>query len=161
MAVDNEPVTAALIMDRSSPIGNSPDQYARRSLHVLVTNGDGQPIPIQITTAVEEGEFFDFEGETTPGAEQILISETVPVGELWRLAQTHVSTVNDGVMRVRVDGDLVASARTAPGNPNAPFSWSIKRPILAGGAIELAFEAYGDQPLADLEAYLVVSKETA
>jgi hypothetical protein len=38
------PVVSALFMDRSEPLGNSPDDSGRRRLHTLVTNASGEPI---------------------------------------------------------------------------------------------------------------------
>lgn len=42
------PVVSALFMDRSEPIGNSPDSSGRRRLHTLVTNDTSQPLFQQI-----------------------------------------------------------------------------------------------------------------
>jgi hypothetical protein len=37
-------VVSSLLMDRSEPLGNSPDASGRRRLHTLVTNTSGEPI---------------------------------------------------------------------------------------------------------------------
>ena len=46
MVIDNDPVTSALHMDRSKPIGNSEGDDDRGRLHVKVNNKDSEPIPI-------------------------------------------------------------------------------------------------------------------
>lgn len=48
MVGNEDPALSHLLMDRGDPVGNSPDAFGRRAVHVKVGNTPSEPIPITI-----------------------------------------------------------------------------------------------------------------
>lgn len=75
---DEAKVISALFMDRSEPLGNSPDAQGRRRLHTLVTNDTSHPIFQQLVplnllrvTLIQVGDSAWVKLPTTPLANRV------------------------------------------------------------------------------------------
>lgn len=154
----NEPVLAALTLDRALPVGDSPGADFRGRVHVKVSNGASEPIPVTLVVAPTPGAAPFFEGVpatvTTPGAEQVLFSVSVPLSILRQLRRLAVICRMDCVWRLELSSVVVASGRTSPGYPESVFTWNPERPAVAGSSVELFFTQSSYQPVSVVEAYL-------
>lgn len=92
--------------------------------------------------------------QTTPGTEQILINETVPVGKTLNLLSAYVSCVVDGTMRTTVDSTEVATTRTGAGSPNSPFFWVKPKLVQAGSQVKVTFKANQGTRKSEVQTYL-------
>lgn len=97
---------------------------------------------------------------STPGTQQILIQLTVPVGVLRSLTLALVVARFEGRWLVDVDGDVVGSGRTGPGQESI-FQWFPSRPVAAASIIRLLFTQRPNTPAAPIEGYMMASDTTA
>lgn len=96
----------------------------------------------------------DAQDTTTPGAEQILFTSTVPSGKIWSILQLNVICRSDTSFQLYMDTDMIASGRTGAGQSNVVFSWRPTREAIAGKVIELKCKQLAGKPSVDVEAYL-------
>lgn len=114
MAFNNDPVTASLTMDRSTPIGNSPATDQRGRLHTKVSNSASEAIPVYITSAVS-GSVVNIFNQTTgviSGSETVIVSYTVPILKALSLNLCQFSGNNIALFNIYQDTTLIATYRT-------------------------------------------------
>lgn len=145
-----------LMDDDAQYLGNSPGADGRGRLHVKVANQTSEAIPVVIVdTPAGGGEvYFNFDGLSTPGVEQTLISTTVPADTTRRLDLAVMVSRFEGTFRIYADSELIGSGRTGPGQ-KASFAWDPKRPFLEAAVIELKFTQRQNSPPQNIEAYLM------
>lgn len=115
-------------------------------------SGDVTPPPSDLAGI---GHFADSSDTITPGAAQDLITETVPAGIQRQLSKLFVSCRFEGFYEVLLDGDVVGSGRTGPGNVNSRYEWTPVRPAEEGQEIIVRFTARAGAPAtATVESHL-------
>lgn len=61
MVFDNTPIiNGTMVVDRGSPMGNSPGSDNRGRLHVFVANTSSEPLPVTFTTEALDPEIVNF-----------------------------------------------------------------------------------------------------
>lgn len=98
---------------------------------------------------------------TTPGSESDVLTFTVPADKVRNLSRVNASCRMSGTFRLYVDTAIIASGRTAPGNPNILFKFDPSRPIGGGTVVTLKFEAMADLPISGIEAFVMASDVNA
>jgi len=111
-----------------------------------------QPIPID----VELGDplRFKYRGDTTPGAEQKVIDETVNAGQQWRFSQLLVNCRTEGHFYIKIDGVFEGEGFTNPSKPNACLYWEPLVRAEATKTVEVFFKAVSSVRIAPLGVYL-------
>lgn len=98
--------------------------------------------------------FKDVVDNTTPGSEQTLLSETVPVGVTRNLLQVVVVCRMEGSFLITANGQAIGSGRTSGSTPNVVFGFNPWRPIPEGQEIAITFcQSFCSVPV-KVEAYL-------
>lgn len=111
----------------------------------------GIPLP-----AREPGSYWEALGaaeDSTPGAEQTLLSFAAPSSGKRRIGAVNVACVFDGRFRVTVDGVEVAAGRTGPGGPQTEFRWWPGRPLAPDAVVVVKFKAFTGTPVATAQAF--------
>lgn len=153
---DNQPVLSSLLMDRSSPLGNSEDVFQRRALHVKIGNSLSEPIPVSITDATPGQDFFaSIETATTPGVQQTLITDINPGPVKRNIMQVSVSCRFEGKAEIRINGTIIGSMRTGGSTPNPSFKWSVPKPYATGETLTVTFKSRTGSPISDVECYVM------
>lgn len=109
--------------------------------------------PIPIIPFEGTAQTAALETTTTPGAPQTLL--TILVASMTRvdLYAAIVSCSFVTAFKVKVDGVIVGSGRTGPGEQQARFPWTPLLPVAAGATITLELvQSFG--PAVDVEAFL-------
>lgn len=148
------PSYVAPAMDRSMPLGNSEDTFARRALHTKVGNKPNEPIPVILATVSDNGIFIDDTADTTPGTAQNLCSNTIPAGTKRYLVTASLACRSDGVFDVYAGSDKIGSGRTGAACPNVGFVWNPVRPIAAGVVVKIVFTARLGAPTSTVDAFI-------
>ena len=156
---DESPSTAALTMDRGLNLGNSEDRFLRRALHVKVSNKSSEPLPITYIETPGDEILIPARALTTPGSEQVLISQTVPANKKWFLSQVESSCSQDAVFNLYVNGGFIGAKRTGPGVLNALFIFSPRFPISSGDTIEVKVLSASYASASDADATLMVVEQ--
>lgn len=81
--------------------------------------------------------FFDVSVNSTPGAEQIIIDETVGPDDICKLLTVFVKSIFPADWRLEIDGGLVASGAAGPGYPKDTHFWIQGKDALANKTIKL------------------------
>lgn len=101
------------------------------------------------------------DANSTPGTEQTLISETVPVGKKWSMWQTTLTHRFESDARVLLNSGLVDGVRTGPANYNPFLMFGPPVPMVAGDVVEFKFRALLGEPINNIKASVVVTEEDA
>jgi hypothetical protein len=91
---------------------------------------------------------------TDPGNIIVIHSDTVDTAKKLNLLHVATSCRHEGIMRVKIDGLVVASLRTGAGNNNPDFYWPPIREVFEGELLVIEFEAMAGRPVTDFEVYL-------
>lgn len=127
---------------------------------LAIRNDDGtytQIVSIDTTPPVssETAKFLDVTGVTTPGIDQTLIDDTVPVGKTRMMASVKVRCRWEGSFIILADGTQIGDGKTGPACPNAEMTWYPYRPVLSNQRIRVIFSAAnGTRPGSGLSCYL-------
>ena len=84
--------------------------------------------------------FFDVEVDSTPGAEQILLDETVASGKTCRVLTLFFKSVFPAKWKATSNADLIASGFTGPGYPKDIHFWVAGQDTLAGEKLKITAE---------------------
>lgn len=82
-----------------------------------------------------------------------IFTETVPAGVKRVIHETGVSCPTTGVFELLVDGNIVASGRTAPAKPDAKRNFSKGKTVASGLEIKLRFKARSNGPSNPVDGY--------
>lgn len=118
---------------------------------VYVGNGDNAPVPTYQfygTPTVLSGN-----GVTQPDNDAELISEVVTVDKL-RIININVSCFVEGKTSFLVNGQVIATSRTAPSKPDAVIPFIPYYEALLGDVIEVKFKARPNSPIGEVESYI-------
>ena len=161
MAIDNDKVGAALIMDRSKAIGNSEGLDDRGRLHVKVSNKDSEPIPV-ILTDTEPGEpyFADFEDMVTTNAPETLLDITVSALNKLFLSQVEISCRIESKITIEKNGVVIGSLRTGASTPSVRFTWLPRRQCNGGDNIKVILQKRAGSPDIGVGAHLMGLTQT-
>jgi hypothetical protein len=99
--------------------------------------------------------FVEFNGLTTPGAEQTIITSAVPALTTRVLTSLKISTPQSGTYRILADAVKIGGGRLNALKTESEFRWNPGREIAAGQTITVKFETYSGRPASDLECYLM------
>jgi hypothetical protein len=99
-------------------------------------------------------QFSDYQGVTTPGIEQTLISYTVPAGKTFNLLNAMVICRFESKIRILGDGSQIGSGRSGAAVPNVNFPFRVARSYSSGKIVEVKATARSGSPVADIECYL-------
>lgn len=107
-----EPVTAALHVDRSPPVGNSLGVDGRNALHVKVRNANSEPVPITIIATTDPqlvtGETKPFSASAVAVAsETTIFTFTVPVSNGFAISGWNISGRANALFRIKVAGTAI------------------------------------------------------
>lgn len=97
----------------------------------------------------------EFNGDTTPGVEQTIITSVVPALTTRVLTSLRISTNQSGTYRILADAVKIGGGRLNPSKTESEFLWAPGREIAAGVTIRVRFETYAGRPISDLECYLM------
>jgi hypothetical protein len=153
-----------LDMDRGEPLGNSEDTFGRRALHVKIGNKDTESIPVRVVSGSGVAKSFPVTIATTPGTEQTVITETVPVGKKWTLVSLQGVSNFATTYRSFLDDTpdvLIGSTRTGPGKPSARFEFDDTQKLSSGATVLVKLKAGAWTPIVDAEVYLHYLEEDA
>ena len=116
--------------------------------------GEGFPKAFKFTGPVGIPVFRDIEEDTDPGNVKKVFEEDVPSGKTWTLWQFLASTNVSAIIKIYADSQLLGTRRTAPGKPDADFSWLPGRPIGGGVTIKVEVETRPTPAAAAFEGHL-------
>jgi hypothetical protein len=105
--------------------------------------------------------FFDDERASTPGSEQTLVSESVPVGKKWTLYQLQLNSSRDAKIQVKIGSTLVGSGTIGAGDNNLFFSWFPGRPMAATETVTVLYDQNSSTPTTTVRAHLQLTEENA
>jgi hypothetical protein len=97
----------------------------------------------------------EFNGLTTPGIEQTIITSVVPALTTRVLTSLRISTSRRGTYRILADAVKIGGGRLNPSKTESEFLWAPGREIAAGVTIRVRFETYTGSLASDLECYLM------
>jgi len=131
-SLPNDNFRSPLMLDNDTPyVGNSTGPDGRGRVHTKISNTTAEPVPVEIVDGTPGIKFFSdiFDEPTTPGADQTLLSFTVPVSTLRQVNKVNVTLRQESYFWIEADGLKVGSGLTGPGqkseicfNPTRPFS---------------------------------------
>lgn len=118
---------------------------------VEVENDASNPIPTYQTYGTAKKLFG--ENSTDPDNEVDVLVYTVTETKL-RILSVNLSCFIEGKMTVLVNGDKVATARTAPAKPDAQVIYSPFLELVTGDEIEVKFKARPNSPVSEVESFI-------
>lgn len=143
-------------IDLLLPNGKAKVEYALRT-GILNSNGDpistAEPLPVEV---VEAGAptFFDDGRLSTPGSDQILIDQTVPINFTWRLKNVVIVSRFQSQWQLLANGTPIAGGRTGAARPSSGFPFLPYRLINSTVELQLVFSQTDGTPAAWVESYL-------
>jgi hypothetical protein len=154
---DNQPVVSSLLMDRSSPLGNSDDVFGRQALHVKIGNKSNEPVPVYISDGGTSGSpfYLSTQGSTTPGVSQTILSDTNSGTVPRHISAIYVICRIEGQALIKIDGTLIGSVRTGAAVPNARFSYDVPRAYSPGSILTVEFKSRAGSPISDVECHAI------
>lgn len=102
-----------------------------------------------------------FAGVSTPGVEQTLITDTVPVGKKRRMSKIYMTGRQPGTYKLEDGSGIIATGRIGAARLVDTFSWEPRVELVAGTTITLKFTSLSGTPASDIEAYVMASDLTA
>ena len=129
------------------------DEVLQKAFVLRCENG---VIPVGISEAGDEIH-LRYSGVSTPGIEQTLILDTVPVGKERKMTKLYITGRHPGTYRLDDGSDIIASGRIGPGRLVDVFRWEPRLTRSAGVTFTLKFTALSGTPASDVEAYLMAS----
>lgn len=151
-ALVRDATTADLVSQKAIPIAT----YDQDQNKWYVLRSVGGVIPVAFSEA-GDAVHLEAASTTTPGIAQDLISNTVPSGKVRKVTTAVVTSRTYGSYVVTINGDIIGSGRTGPGNTKDNITWNPRRNAQAGDLVKLTFTAHSDSPANDVEAYLMSS----
>ena len=124
MAFNDTPVNAALTIDRSSPVGNSPGLDGRGRLHTKISNTASEPVFVTpIDSLLTSGtNIFSEALAVASGDTAIIATYTVAALKKFILLSSYGSGENFGFYTLEIDASIVDIQRTHFSNGlNADF----------------------------------------
>lgn len=101
---------------------------------------------------------FAFQGVTTPGIVQTLLTVLNPANMDRDLYQVVVVCEFSGIILVKLDGIVIGSGRTGPGEKQALIPWTPPYPSLSEQTILVTFQQRSSSPVVPVEAYLATAE---
>lgn len=103
--------------------------------------------------------FFASGSDVTDQSAKTLVDVTVPVATTRNITKVVVTTKTSGKFEIKIDGVVVGSGRTGPGQPNVEFTFLPYRGASAGQQITIEHTSASGPP-SDVEAYLMATDLT-
>jgi hypothetical protein len=100
---------------------------------------------------------FQASGITTPGLEQVLISQVIPASITRYLSQVIVVCRIEGMFKIMLDGQMIGSGRTGAVQPNVSFGFAPSEELFGGSNLEVLFEARANSPAVSVECFIHAS----
>jgi hypothetical protein len=122
--------------------------------------GFGFPSALSTTGLAGDPIFFEGSTDSVPGSPKTIFTVVVGAGVSINLVQLLATAQFSGVFRVFNNLDLIASARTRPGNPNIFFSWFPSRTIIEADVLKVEFEQRANSPIVSVDAFLMAAEES-
>jgi hypothetical protein len=98
---------------------------------------------------------------TTPGTEQVLISEVVTATTARNYSRLVLTCRQPSWFKVvvisGVTETVIGSGRTGPAALNAALAWDPGYPVNPGDTVEVRFTERSGSPVAEVEAYLMAT----
>lgn len=110
-------------------------------------------MPIAVIPFQGVADTLSFSGETTPDVMQTVISEMVPNGKRYDLYTARVVCRFPARFVVKIDGALIGSGATGPGESSDEHLWRPLYSVASGATIDLEL-TQSSGPAVDAEAYL-------
>lgn len=98
--------------------------------------------------------FVDVQTQTTPGASQELINETVGIGKTLKLKSVRITCRQSASYTIKIDSVIVGSGRVGSGILNDVFVFEVERSASAGSVVKVELIANLGKPASDVECYL-------
>jgi len=116
-------------------------------------------IPVGISEA-GESIHLAYQGVTTPGIEQTIITSTVAAGIERKLTKISVTGRHPVTYKLDNGSDIIASGRIGPAKLVDIFRWEPRYTLSAGATLSLKITALSGSPASDIEAYVMASDIT-
>lgn len=156
MADFSKPVNAALIMDRSPPLGNSEGDDGRGRLHVKVSNKATEPIPVAVVDAeLGQHKFLDYDNTPAGVGPHTLISYIVAAANRLNIQRLNISCRQEADVKVKLNGQTIATLRTGAANPSPSFIWTPARECTTGSLVEVILTKRAGAPDTTIGAHLM------
>lgn len=119
----------------------------------------GFGFPTALKTAGVAGTPFFAEAATTtqPGTAKQIIAFTVPAATTRTLHTLRFSCRMSGKLQIKLDGVVIAVARTAPGKPDIQYTWFPGRPVGENVEVTAEFQARSTSPIVACEVQVMAS----
>jgi hypothetical protein len=118
--------------------------------------GDPLTLP-EVDIYPGDGVFLDFFGLSVPGADTLVIADTVPSDKFRFLHRLLVDSQFSSRTIVYAGGTPVGSCQTGPGVPTQELVWTPGRRILPGTLVEVKIRVRLGAPVTDIGVCLQVS----
>lgn len=103
---------------------------------------------------------FTYSGISTPGTPITAISETCPVGKLWKVLEVLVVSRAYSNFTVTRDALAIGAGKNGPASENVTFTWKPYASIAEGEIIEVLYtQTIG--PAVDIDVFVFISEEDA
>lgn len=113
-------------------------------------------IPVSFSEA-GDAVHLRYQGVSTPGIEQTLITSVVPASKKRLVNKLIVTGRHPGTYKLDDGSDIIASGRIGPGNLVSRFVFAPRPDYAAGTTLTLKYTALSGTPASDIEAYFMAS----
>jgi len=114
---------------------------------------DGGTLPVSIAGEVGDPVHLTYNGLSTPGIEQTLISSTVPVGKSRNMSKIYMSGRQPGTYTIDDGTNIIGTGRIGPSNLVSTFRWEPRLELVSGTSTNLKFTSLSGTPASDIDAY--------
>lgn len=128
---------------------NIGDRLTKRA--VEVENQETNPVPVYQTFGTAKKLFG--EGNTDPNNEVTVLSYTVTETKL-RILSVNLSCFIEGKATFLVNGDKIATSRTAPAKPDCLIQYEPFLELVTGDILEVKFKARPNSAISEVESFI-------
>ena len=122
----------------------------------FMLRGENGVIPVSFSEA-GDAVHERFQGVSTPGIQQTLITTVVPPAKLRKIQKLIVTGRHPGTYKLSDGSAIIASGRIGPGNLVDQFVFEPRLEYAAGTTLTMTFTALSGTPASDIEAYFMAS----
>lgn len=123
----------------------------RSKVAVTIEQDPANPIPIYQTYGIAK-KLFD-ETLSDPGNDVTVLAYTVTEVKL-RILSVNLSCFIEGAASFLLNGNKVATSRTAPGKPDCLIKYEPFLELVTGDQLEVKFKARPNSPISEVESFI-------
>ena len=102
---------------------------------------------------------YIFDGDSTPGTTQTVISETLPADKTTKVHAVRVSCRNHGIWEMRTGTTVLASGLVSPMKPNDDYVFLTQKVLAASANMNVRFRAHTPAPASSLRVFVQTTQK--